>query len=88
MFAVVVVYCSHFLEIDSEALRTQSLWKKRKIPWPTISRVELTDFPTRISITYENSTPENGRILADPENREQFVSDLRRHALHATFDVF
>ena len=75
------------------SFRAHSFWTLKEVPWEEVTHVG-SYFPIQPSsdlLAVEHARPapmsDSGRILADPQDREQFLATLRRYAPQATFEV-
>jgi hypothetical protein len=82
-----------YWQLDSSGLRERMLWRQRDISWQEVARV--SGYPcsqpgsNSLSIDYARPAPlsDRGTIIANPENRRQFLADLHRFAPQAVYDV-
>jgi hypothetical protein len=94
IFASVIVLSQVFVywDLDSHCLRERRLWGKRQVPWEEVTRVSAwnekpsSDF---LAIHYSRRGPmsDDGSIIANPQDRQQFLVELHRYAPQAVFDV-
>jgi len=72
------------------------MWSKEEVQWAEVTRVggirpnqPYSDALVVHFVRTRETTPYTGRdrIVAIPEDRNQFIAALRRFAPHATFDV-
>jgi hypothetical protein len=89
ILAQIVVYW----DLDSVGLHERRLWGERQIPWQEVTRVSAWN-PERpssdfLAVHYARSAPmsDRGSVIANPDDRDQFLADLRRYAPLAVFDV-
>lgn len=82
-----------YWEINSDGLRVRRFWDEKTIPWQEVTRVGAWN-PKHASsdvlaIDYFRSAPmsDQGSVIANPEDRQQFLANLRRYAPQAVFDV-
>lgn len=83
----------NYWELDSDSFRIRSLWSTREIPWQEVTRVGSFN-PKQpssgfLEVDYARPAPMSarGHILANPEDREQFIAAMHRFAPQATFEV-
>jgi hypothetical protein len=83
----------YYWELDSDCFRERNFWSTREIPWQEVTRVGSFN-PKQpssgfLEVDYARTAPmsDRGHILANPEDREQFIRTLRRLAPQATFEV-
>jgi hypothetical protein len=82
-----------YWELDSAFFRERRLWKVKEIPWQAITCVgSLTpgrSSPGFVTILCDDRAPmaSRGRIVANPEDRTQFLATLRTFAPQAKFEV-
>lgn len=83
-----------YWDVESAGLCEHRFWKTKAVPWEEITQVSgfFTGKHPSLTITvdYSRSAPmsDRGHILADPEDRDQFIAALRRYAPNASFDVW
>jgi hypothetical protein len=85
------IFC--YWELDTDCLRQRNFLGVKEIPWQEVTRVG--SFPPKhpassmLQVDYSRPAPmsDRGYVLANPEDREQFIRTLRRFAPQATFDV-
>ncbi|HEX4037128.1 MAG TPA: hypothetical protein VHX37_03640 [Acidobacteriaceae bacterium] len=86
----------HFLifwEIASAGLYERRLWTTRTIPWQEITAIAPwpENRPNRdyVAIEFVRSAPlsARGSVIASPEHREAFLTELRRRAPQATLEL-
>ena len=83
----------NYWELDADCLRQRNFLGVKEIPWQEVTRVG--SFPPKhpassmLQVDYARPAPmsDRGYVLANPEDREQFIRTLRRFAPQATFDV-
>lgn len=82
-----------YWDVNSACLREQRPWNEKKIPWEEVTRVSAWN-PKQpssdvLAIDYVRPAPmsDRGSIIVNPEDRQQFLANLRRSAPQATFDV-
>jgi hypothetical protein len=89
VFSQVFIYW----DLDSDFLRERRLWNKREVAWKEVTHVgswhpkqPSSDY---LAVYYARPEPmsDRGSIIANPEDRAQFVAALRRYAPQAKFDV-
>jgi hypothetical protein len=91
-FGRVLIQIFVYWDVDSTGLRERRLWSKRAIPWQEVIRVSgWMDRPSSYALAIDYARPaplsDSGTVVAAPEDRQQFLSDLHRFAPQATFDV-
>jgi len=95
VFAALKILAQIFVywDLDSAGLHERRLWGEKKIPWREVTRVSAwnpeqtsSDF---LAVHYARSAPmsDRGSVIANPDDRKQFLADLRRYAPLAVFDV-
>lgn len=99
LFAAIRVVLYFFLWWDTTpgGLRERRLWSTRTIPWTEITGV--APWPDgqaggrahrdSLAIEYARAAPlsDQGRLIANPADREGFLREVRRHAPQASFEV-
>lgn len=82
-----------YWDINSDGLHVRRFWDEKTIPWQEVTHVGAQS-PKHVSsdvlaIDYFRSAPmsDRGSVIANPEDRQQFLSTLRRYAPQAVFDV-
>jgi hypothetical protein len=89
----VVLHIFVYWDTSLEGLRERRLWTTRTIPWPQITAVspwpDRHPNPNCLSIEYARSAPmsDRGTVIANPENREAFLSEIRGHAPQARLEI-
>jgi hypothetical protein len=72
-----------------KGLRHRILWQRQLIPWAEITRVSNNSFWGGFTVHYR--MPASGRssrkLTATPADREGFLTDLKRHAPDAEFEI-
>jgi hypothetical protein len=89
----VVLYMFVYWETTIEGLRERRLWSTRTIPWPEITAIG--PWPDRhpnrgfLAIEYTRPAPlsDRGTLVANPENREAFLGEIRRHAPQVRLEI-
>jgi hypothetical protein len=81
-----------YWDVDSTGVRERRLWSERTIPWQEVTRVSgWMDRPSSDALVLHYARPaplsDSGTVVAAPDDRQQFLSDLHRFAPQATFDV-
>jgi hypothetical protein len=83
-----------YWDLDSAGLHERRLWGERKIPWQEVIRVSAwnpeqtsSDF---LAVHYARSAPmsDRGSVIANPDDRKQFLAGLRRYAPLTVFLTF
>lgn len=91
--ARVLLHFFIFWEITSAGLYERRLWTTRTIPWQEITAIAPwpESRPNRdyIAIEFARSAPlsNRGSVIASPEHREDFLTELRRRAPQAALEV-
>lgn len=93
--AAIIVLTKVFVywDVNSGCLRERRLWNTKEVAWQEVTHVGAWNpkqpASDTLAIHYARSTPmsDRGDVIADPEDRQQFIAALRRFAPHATFDV-
>jgi hypothetical protein len=83
---------THYWELDAASLRVNLLWNTKEIGWDEIKRVGGSGgraAANTLEVEYARAAPlsERGRVLANPQDRQQFIDALKRFAPQATFEV-
>jgi hypothetical protein len=83
----------NYWELEAGCFRVRNFWYKKEIPWDEVTRVGSFN-PKQpssgfLEVDYSRPAPmsDRGHILANPEDRDQFIRTLRRLAPQATFEV-
>jgi len=79
-----------YWELDSSSLREHRLWDCREVAWREVARVGLWNpKSTVLEIQYARDAPlsDRGTVIANPEDREQFLAAIHRFAPQAAFDL-
>jgi len=82
-----------YWELNTSCIRHRWFWKKNEIAWQNVTRVGYMNYkrPSSCGLEIDYILPgpliERRSMLADPLDREQFITALRRFAPHAVFDV-
>jgi hypothetical protein len=79
-----------YWELDSDSLKERRFWNKKEVAWKEVTHVG-NSAPTSnfLAVDYARPAPmsDHGQIIANPEDRLQFIAALRRFAPNAEFDV-
>jgi len=82
-----------YWDLGSFGLHERRLWNTREVPWQEVTHVGAWN-PERpssdfLAIDYARPAPisDRGSVIANPEDRQQFIDALRRFAPQASFDV-
>jgi hypothetical protein len=83
----------YYWELDAGCFRVRNFWYQKEIPWGEVTRVGSFN-PKQpssgfLEVDYFRPAPmsDRGHVLANPEDRDQFIRTLRRLAPQATFEV-
>jgi hypothetical protein len=75
---------SIYWELDADGIRQQRLWINTKVRWQDVTRVvslwSSSFYDLEIEYRRHRFGPKTGRIRANPADREQFLTSLRRFA--------
>jgi hypothetical protein len=80
-------------DFDSTSIHERRLWHERTVAWQEVNRVSAWNpkqpWSKFLAIHYARTSPmsDSGSIIANPRDRERFLSDLHRYAPQALFDV-
>jgi len=77
---------SVYWEVNSDCLRARSFWTVKEVAWVEVTHVGSFPKNSPSSDTFAVDYI-RGQIVADPEDRQQFISALRRFAPQAEFEV-
>jgi len=80
-----------YWELDSTSLRERRFWNTKEIQWGEVTHVGGFVRPSsdHLEVDFAHPAPmsESGRIIARPEDRQQFLAALHRFAPQAHFEV-
>ena len=80
-----------YWDVDDDGLRERCLRNTREVAWREVQHVGGWPKPWSDSLAIDFARPaplsDRGSIIANPEDREEFISTLRRFAPQAAFDV-
>ena len=82
-----------YWDLDSSGLHEQRLWGKRNVAWQEVTRVSAWNpkQPASATLAVDFARPapmsDRGRVIANPENHQRFLAELRRYAPQAIFEV-
>ena len=80
---------STFWELDADGLRRRRLWMNATVEWKDVTRVvslwSSSFYDLKIEYDRHGFGPRTGHILANPEDRDQFLDTLRRFAPQAEY---
>jgi hypothetical protein len=82
-----------YWDFDSTGIHERRLWHERTVAWQEVNRVSAWNpkqpWSEFLAIHYARTSPMSdiGSIIANPRDRERFLSDLHRYAPQALFDV-
>jgi hypothetical protein len=86
-------YAFIYWELDSKSFRERRFWNTKEIQWGEVTHVGsfIPSQPSSDYLEVDFARPalmsESGRIIAHPEDRQQFLASLHRFAPQAHFDV-
>lgn len=82
-----------YWELDATSLRQRGVWGTKEISWAEVTRVGTVN-PKQpssgfLEVDYARPTPlsDRGHILANQDDRDEFIRALHRFAPQATFEV-
>jgi hypothetical protein len=82
-----------YWDVNSNCLRERRLWHTREVAWSEVTHVGAWNpeqpASDTLAIHYARPAPmsDKGDVIANPDDRQQFIAALRRFAPQATFDV-
>ena len=80
-----------YWDVDSGSLRERRFWHTKQIVWSEVARVgSWTQPPNCVTVDYcgHGALPNHREtIVANPKDRTQFITALRRFAPHADFEA-
>jgi hypothetical protein len=89
----VLLHAFVYWDVLSDGLRERRLWNTREVAWREVQHVGgwRPSQPSSDSLAIDFARPaplsDRGSIIANPEDREEFIAALRRFAPQAAFDV-
>jgi hypothetical protein len=92
LFRVLDRFCTYW-DVASDGLRERRFWSVRFIPWAQMSSVAPwpDGKPLQGAVVIDFSRPaplsSTGRVIANPDRLDEFLAELREHALQARFAV-
>ena len=86
------IYLFTYWEMDSSSFRMHSFWTTKEVAWEEVKRVRGANdraSSSTLAIDYSRPAPmsDRGRILVNPDDRREFIQELRRFASQAEFEV-